>query len=137
MLPVAFLLIGFTIWKFISNGSDNYSESISVQITETVKELDSILPITIDKKTRWDAVQGGPGENISYLYTLLNFSSSDLNANELEKNIFPNIKAAVCNSKNMQEMFDAGITAHYIYYSKDGVEVARFTISKNNCDLDI
>jgi hypothetical protein len=41
----------------------------------------------------------------------------------------------VCGNKDMQMMFEAGVTAHYVYRGNDGVEVVRLAIAPADCGV--
>ncbi len=78
---------------------------------------------------------GGPGKNFTYFYTMPGHSSAALDPAATREAIAPQVTGNVCGNKDMQMMFKAGVTVHYVYRGNDGVEVVRLAISPADCGV--
>jgi hypothetical protein len=88
----------------------------------------------VDKDTRMDRAAVGPGSRLTYFYSLPNYSSQDIEPRWLHENLKPLVKKGVCASKEMKSTLQYGATYVYAYSGNNGAEIARFEISKNDCN---
>ncbi len=117
--------------------------------THTQQEVDAIItkgfaqiaeqknrqgPTMIDKDTRWDRSEAGPGPRLTYFYSFPNYSSRDIAPSWLQANLKPDVKKSICANKEMQPSLRYGATYVYAYSGNDGMEIARFQINKNDCN---
>ena len=103
--------------------------------TATANQTNLKLPIMVDKDTRMDKVTVGPGPRVVYHQTMVNYTSSDLDAMEFQTNIRQNVSRNVCSNSDMKPSLQLGGIYTYLYYGIDGVEAARVEIRRKDCEL--
>ncbi len=104
-------------------------------LTLLADKANSTLPMMVDRNTRWDTTMAGPGKNFTYFYTMPGHASADLDPVATREAIAPQVTGNVCGNKDMQVMFKAGVTAHYVYRGNDGAEVVRLAIAPADCGV--
>ena len=134
---VLLLLVAMAFGKIIGRTAvDSATKpNFSKELTKVASQINATLPMMVDKDTRLDATQGGPGKNFSYYYTLPQYASSELDPVAVKDAISPLVRSNVCGNKDMRKMFEIGVTAHYIYRGNDGVEVVRLAITPADCGV--
>ena len=102
-------------------------------LAQLAGRANATLPMMVDRNTRWDTTMGGPGKHFTYFYTLPAHASTAMDLPATRQAIGAQVKGNVCGNQDMQAMFKAGVTAHYVYRGNDGVEVVRLEISPSDC----
>jgi hypothetical protein len=96
-----------------------------VKISNSVNEQ---CPMVLDKDTRLDTTMAGPGNRLTYYYTLVNYLKSELDSEELKKNIKPNLINNAKTNKDMESFRLNRIELIYIYRDKENIEILRIAI---------
>lgn len=109
-------------------------EALIKGLTVTAEQINKRGSTMVDKDTRLDRVAVGPGARITYFLSFLNYSSQDIEPSWLHENWEPAVKKGVCASKEMRSGMQYGTTAVYAYSGNNGAEIARFEISKTDCN---
>lgn len=112
-----------------------YSTDIEKTLVEVASKTNSTLPMMVDKETRLDTTMGGPGKKFSYFYTFPAYASTDVNPSDIHAYLSRNVTKNVCGSTDMKPLFQAGVTAVYIYRGNDGVEITRLNITPGDCGV--
>ncbi len=73
------------------------SESTEERLVQTSKDLNARLPMNLDSETRWDTTVPGPGNCLTYCYTLIHVSKSEIDPGEV---------AAKSKARNFVELQD-------------------------------
>lgn len=102
-------------------------------IAEIVKKGNVNLPMMVDKQTRLDKVEAGPGAQINYLYTLPDYSSFDVSADWISTDVKPKVTKDVCDTAVLRKLLASGATLEYAYKGKDGVDINKFQVQDFNC----
>ncbi len=128
--------------KSVGNAASSPSKPSAQQIeekliegfTKTAEQSNKRGPTMVDKDTRWDRSEVGPGVRVTYFYSFPSYSSRDIDSVWLQTNLKPEVKKGVCASKEMKPSLQYGATYAYAYSGNDGVEISRFEINKNDCN---
>lgn len=79
-----------------------------------------------------DKVSIGPGARINYDYTLINYSSNDIDKIKIHDNFLTKVRSDICGNDDMKKFLQYGGIYAYSYYGNDGVST--ITIDSNNAD---
>jgi hypothetical protein len=102
-------------------------------VADIVKSANANLPAMVDKQTRLDKVESGPGEQLTYLYTLPFHASSDVSGYWITSEVQPKVTRDVCDTPVLRRLLANGATLVYAYKGKDGVDINRFRIRDGDC----
>jgi hypothetical protein len=102
------------------------------ELNESAAVLNKTLPSQIDKETRLDKVDT-VNDSLNYHHTLVNYVNSKELVELIQKNIRTSIIKSVCNDKATKRQLDANIPIVYIYSDKEGTEITRIIVDKNQC----
>ena len=119
--------IGKTVIKSIFDRKDVvlFDEAL----VEVAKQLNTTLPMQIDKDTRMDSTIAGPGNRLTYLYTLINFSSNELDQTEFTTIMRPQLVNGYKTNPDMAFFRQNKVELHYHYRDKNGNTIATIIIS--------
>ena len=126
----------FINWQTSAKAESSYIESI---IATTAETMNQNLPMMVDEDTRWDYLEAGPGKEISYSYTMINYSSemlndpAEFNFDVFESTLNHSIKAKVCQVPEMQYLFQNGVITNYNYYANDNLLMTQVTVYPDDC----
>ena len=102
-------------------------------IADIVKSANANLPAMVDKQTRLDKVEAGPGEQLTYLYTLPFHASTDVSGYWITSEVQPKVTRDVCDTAVLRRLLASGATLVYAYRGKDGVDINRFRVTDGDC----
>ncbi len=102
-------------------------------IAEIVKSANANLPTMVDNQTRLDKVESGPGELLTYLYTLPFHASTDVSGYWITSEVQPKVTRDVCDTPVLRRLLANGATLVYAYKGKDGVDINKFRITDSDC----
>lgn len=102
-------------------------------IADIVKSANANLPAMVDKQTRLDKVEAGPGQQLTYLYTLPLHASSDVSGYWITSEVQPKVTRDVCDTPVLRRLLASGATLVYAYRGKDGVDINRFRVTDGDC----
>ena len=108
---------------------DKISVSSTRQLVQLSNQLNAGLPKQVDQETRLDTTLPGPGNRFTYLYTLVNVSSTNFERAEFEGRMKPMLLNAYKTHQMMQGFRKAQVELHYSYRDRDGNEVATIVVS--------
>lgn len=101
---------------------------------KAARRINARVPIMVDKKTRMDGASVGPGPRLTYHYTLVGRNSDEIDITWLKTDVRGMVRSYVCQNKEMAPSLAYGVTYAYSYSGADGVKIAGFMISQNDCD---
>lgn len=107
--------------------------SIEEGFLEAEKLINSRAPIKIDDETRLNKAVAGPGDLMTYFYSLTNVTLGDVNPASVLEDIKPKLLASLCSNADMQPVLQAGAKLIYVYSDKDGEEVGRIDVVAADC----
>jgi hypothetical protein len=81
-----------------------------------------------------DKVSVGPGARLVYHSTLVNQSSTDIDAEAFSTKMQADSKAVVCQNEATRATLNRGVTYAYSISGSDGAEIAQFEIHGSNCE---
>ncbi len=131
VLTVVAALIGGAVGKTVVKSMFDRKASVSYDqvLVETSKRINATLPMHVDKETRMDSTVAGPGNRLTYLYTLVNLSSDDLDSATFIKNMRPQLIQGYRTSPSMAAFRERQVELHYHYRDKNGNVVAAIVVS--------
>ena len=116
--------------KYISDRNDGALEET---IRQASNQLNSRLPMMVDKDTRLESTMPGPGKKWTYLYTLVSMRSTEVTQQQIKDVLGPTIKNGVCTSKEMQVFVKNGVQIVYRYRGSDGAIIGDVTVNSSDC----
>lgn len=129
--------IGKKVVNDIFSSSKPTQQEIEAKLIEgftiAANNYRSELPLMVDSGTRLDNVTVGPGTRLVYHYTLIKYSSRDIDANQLLSELQPQVVNSVCSSKEMKPSLQYGGSYVYSYSGSDGIQIASFEIDRTDC----
>lgn len=134
-------LIGKEVGKEVSNAvflpSKPTPQQIEEKLTESfvkgAEQANARVPLMVDQDTRWDKAVAGPGARLTYFYSFPEYSSHDIERGWILAKLRPEVRNGVCRSKEMKPSLQYGGIYAYSYAGNDGIEIARFELSKHDC----
>lgn len=87
----------------------------------------------IDDETRFDHVSLGVGPRIVYTYTLVNLTASDITENDIRAFVRPEVVTGVCDNEHIKPSLQYGGILVYSYRGKEGNEIGRFEVNRDDC----
>jgi hypothetical protein len=118
--------------------SDNDQElpteaSIEEGFMEAEKLINSRAPIKIDDETQLNKALAGPGDLMTYYYSLTNITIDDVNSTAVLEDIKPKLLASLCRNADMQPVLKAGAKLVYVYSDKNNEDVGRIEVVEADC----
>ena len=108
------------------------SDSTEEKLVQTSKHLNERLPMNVDSNTRWDTTVPGPGNCLTYCYTLVNASKSEIDTNEITTKIKPMLLLNYRTSPDMKLFRENSVTLRYMYKDKLGETVTVIEVSPHD-----
>jgi hypothetical protein len=133
----------FAGWNVLFQDEDSSSSSSSSSaaapddrgkdfLAKMAEKLSKNLPRMMDQETRFDKVVAGPGEKLTYSYTLVNLTSGDMSRDSLAT-MLATLKKRSCVPKAAEEMRARGLTLEYKLVGKDQKPIASLVLTPANC----
>ncbi|WP_417550366.1 hypothetical protein [Methylophaga sp.] len=107
--------------------------SIEEGFLEAEKLINSRAPIKIDDETRLNKALAGPGDLMTYFYSLTNVTVNNVNPTAVLEDIKPKLLASLCSNPDMQPVLEAGARLVYVYSDKNGQDVGRIQVVAADC----
>ena len=86
----------------------------------------------VDSETQLDNVIG-VNNIFRYNYTLVNYSSSDISAQDIKSSMEEKIINNVCTTEEMQVFIGNGVTVNYAYYGNKGKLITVISVLPSQC----
>lgn len=115
-----------------SNMNSEDSVLVDKQLLAISSQTNENLPIMIDRDTRLDSTSVIE-DSFVYNYTIINYSSEDINSKELSSNIQPQLFNRVCTNSSMKVFRDLKVKIVYKYHDKTGNYVTDISVDTKKC----
>jgi hypothetical protein len=115
------------------SGSLGNDASVDDALVKVSAQMNKKMPIAVDQDTRLDSVSAEPGKHLTYHYTLVSVSSSDVDQAKFNKLIKPQLKTRLCESVEMKKFLKNGVTISYLYRGNDGHLIGGAEFSPSDC----
>ena len=108
------------------------SGSTEAKLVQASQYMNARLPMNVDSSTRWDTTAPGPGNCLTYYYTLVNVSKREIDPEEIIAKMKPKILLNYRTSPDMKVFRDNHVTLRYMYRDKFGETVTVIEVSPND-----
>jgi len=130
VVTILFAIVGGMIGSQIVRTLNQ--QDFDTVLMEISNEINKNLPMMIDENTRVDSTLGGPGNKITYFYTLVNHSAQDIDIETLK----PTLKKQLINnyksSSGMKDLRENDVELQYIYRDNQAVELMKFIVTTSD-----
>lgn len=139
LIPLVIILaIVFNNRNDPSSASDSKQQLSELQsIEEGFMEAEVFInaqaPIKIDDQTRLEKALAGPGDLMTYFYSLTTVTVAEVEPAALLENIKPKLLSSLCNNADMLPVLQAGAKLVYVYSDINGEDVGRIEVVAADC----
>ena len=135
IIVVASNLISDPSTPFLGTDEQQPLDELSIEegFMEAEKIINSRAPIKIDDETQLNKALAGPGDLMTYYYSLTNVDVTSVNPHAVLEDIRPKLLASLCSNADMQPVLQAGARLVYVYADKNGEDVGRIEVVAEDC----
>ncbi|WP_440903375.1 hypothetical protein ACMZOO_10940 [Catenovulum sp. SX2] len=126
LLPV--LVIGF-----VSGCKSTGEPTLEQVLRATVNEVNKTAPQMVDSATRLDGSYYAANKFV-YKYTMINYSVTDLDAEQFHKAILEQVSGFVCTSPDMKFFVENNVDVGYSYFDKANKYITEAVVKVSECD---
>lgn len=130
-LVLALGLLGTCAPCVLANSSNR--DPVIEKMLEASSMVNRDLPRMLDRDTRMDTTIIGPGRKFTYMMTLVNYSSSDIDHVQLKQMLGTSIRNGVCTAEFMRVFIRNNVTIVYRYRANDGGMIGDIVVSPTDC----
>lgn len=127
-------LIGGAVGNAVGK-SVSQKMTVDEALVRVVDQLNKQLPMTVDRDTRLDTTQAGPGRAFTYHYTMVTARASEIDTTVFYRAMSSHLRNSVCTNPDMQVFFQNGVTVSYSYRGSDGRHVTKVVITPRDCGI--
>jgi len=109
--------------------------TVDEALVKIVDQINKQLPMSVDRDTRWDSTQAGPGRAFTYHYTIVTARAAEVDTAGFNKAMSSHLRNSVCSNPDMQVFFKNGVTVSYSYRSNEGRHISKVTITPRDCGI--
>ena len=109
--------------------------TVDEALVKVVDQINKQLPMSVDRDTRWDSTQAGPGRAFTYHYTIITARAADVDTAGFYQAMSSHLRNSVCTSPDMQVFFKNGVTVSYSYRGSDGRHISKVAITPRDCGI--
>ena len=102
-------------------------------LNQVVTSTNKNLPMMVNESTRWDSASMIPGQEMVYNYTLVNYSSTEIDSQVFSQTASKLAINEICNNPSLQIFYQNGMALKYNYYSNDENLISNLEISPADC----
>lgn len=114
------------------SASEYFFGTSSAEIAKIAsREMNKKMPMMADAETRIDSTSAGPGAHVTYNYTFINYSATDLDALTLSR-LEDKVTRVTCEQR-AENLLAKKISLQFRYRSSDGLPVKDFTVYPQTC----
>ena len=126
------LVAGITI-SSVTNASQTEAErSLSIELTKSVIEINSITPQKLDEDTRLDSASTFKNF-IIYNNTMINYTAEQLDVKLFDPIIEENVIGNLCSNKALAGLIEGDVTMVYRYHGKNGQFITELSKDMSTC----
>ncbi len=115
--------------------SAGHRMTVDEALSKTVYQINNKLPMSVDRDTRWDSTQAGPGRAFTYHYTIVTARAADVDTMGFYQAMSSHLRNSVCSSQDMQVFLKNGVTVSYSYRGSDGRHISKVVIKPRDCGI--
>lgn len=120
-------IVARSVVKVMPSHSDaTFTDKLLIDVS---KKLNTTLPLQLDKGTRLDSTFPGPGNRLTYFYTLLDFPGDDRLPSEIIEAIRPQLINAYRTNPDMALLRQKQVEMCCQYRDRNGKSLAEFSVS--------
>lgn len=123
-------MVGKTTFDSYNQGK--IETAVEQTLLETSKQINTQLPIMVDKETRFDTTLCA-GKDLYVKYTLINISENDIDKEAFVNEVKSTIVKNQCGNAETAKMLRLGVQYYYMYQDRDGILLGTINVSKNDC----
>lgn len=109
--------------------------TVDEALVKAVDQFNKQLPMTVDRSTRLESIQAGPGRAFTYHYTIVTARAAEIDTAEFYRAMSSRLRNGVCTSPDMQVLFKNGVTVSYSYRGSDGRHVTKVAVTPRHCGI--
>lgn len=132
LLLIAFFAISSQVYALDKSGNFESKEEQDRYIIATLKkmamEMNSQAPMMMDNETQMSSVIA-LDKTINFTMRLVNLSSNEVVANELNRYVWGNVNDIACKNQATRDLIDVGVSYIYIYFGNDNRLITRVVVS--------
>lgn len=124
-----------TAWQSPAKAETDISQMIGSEefLKMTANMMNSNLPMMLDEGTQWDSSYAGPGKMLTYNYTLVNYSASQIDGSMFANSIRSTLADTICTTPATQIFPDNGVMLNFHYYDNTRNLIARVNVAPSDC----
>ncbi len=103
-------------------------------LPDIVSKMNERMPMTVDRDTRGDRVSSGPGNKLTFHYSLTRLRISDFDRNEMIAGLRKQLIEGYKNQPDSKFFKENNVTIDYSYVDVDGVHFATISIAPEDVD---
>lgn len=107
--------------------------TVEEALVKVVDKVNKQLPMSVDRDTRWDSTQAGPGRAFTYHYTVVTARAAEVDAAKFYEYMAPRLQNSVCTNPDMTIFFKSGVTISYSYRGSDGRYIHKIVLTPRDC----
>lgn len=117
----------------ISKCDNTANNDLALVLQGTAKMTNKQLPIMVDDETKLERVSS-EGNTLTYHYELVNYISTELDADALAHSIKPMVTQQTCSMAKLKSILYQGGSVSYQYNGKDKKPILIVNINNNSCN---
>ena len=121
-------------------GAEERQQAEQVRVDADLRDLAVAVnkgtPSMLDKSTRLDRAEAGPGLNFTYHYTMVDVRMADLepaSVTEWKESVERTLLGRVCEAEEFAEILRRAVTIHFHYVDQSAANVATFSYNNARC----
>jgi hypothetical protein len=103
------------------------------ELMQIVEVANKQLPLMVDNETRCDGAIAGPGKKITYLYTLINYSSYEIDSQKLKELFIPERIKAACTNEGTKYYLERNVHVGARYKGNDRGFITELDVAPSDC----
>lgn len=112
----------------------NTGGAIEETLPKFASELNAKLPVMVDSDTRLDSAMG-TGRTFYLNFTLVNYSSSDVTAQEIQNALKQKVEAGACAREETLVLLRKGAIISYVYHGNEGGQITVISVAPSQCGI--
>lgn len=130
LVGVAALILASSV---VSAGQTEAERQLSLDLTAAAKMINSSAPQMLDEETRLDSVATF-SNYIIYNNTMVNYSASDFEVPEFDRQIQAIVIDNLCGNAALAEFIQRGVVMVYRYHGKNGTYISELSKDMSTCE---
>jgi hypothetical protein len=130
-LKVIAIILGLGVGKIGVQSYFDHRQATAYEraLVEASGQMNAKLPMQVDKYTRLDTTAPGPGNRLTYFYTISDISAEQVDPAEVIKAIRPSVINSYKTSPQFAGFRDHGVVMHYVYRDEKGNHIGEIVVS--------